>query len=140
VGRLPTFGFQGPGVTQARLTDEVLDTPPVSDRLTNFRNQFFGHINREPLAPVAAVQGKAGMALSPGARRAVLTNAGALPQAQGSSGDGRKLLHLGLEPSGSLLGSLSHVYEFFYLHTTAKATDFFQSVSLQLEFELSAKR
>src|SRR5439155_24076485 len=96
--------------------------------------------NPETTGPGCDLQRNSGSGPPPSARRAVLPNAGGLSQAQASSGDGRKLLHLGLEPSGSLLGSVSHVYAFFYLHTTAKATDFFQSVSLQLEFELSAKR
>jgi len=125
------FSFQGLGVTHAGLTDKFLDAPPISDRLANFRNQFFGHINREPLAPLAAIQGKAGMALSRGTRRAVLTDARALPQAQGSSCNRRKLLHLVMEPSDSLLGSFSHVYKSFCLHTYARARDFWQSVLLE---------
>src|SRR5579863_3934927 len=140
VGCLPVFGFQGLGVTHAGLTDEFLDTPPISDRRANFRNQFFGHVNREPLAPLAAIQGKAGMALSLGTRWAVLTDAGALPQAQGSGRNRRKLLHLVMEPSDSLLGSFPHVYKSFCLYTTQRARDFWQSVPCKETSAPSIKR
>ena len=70
----------------------------------------------------------------------VLTDAGALPQAQGSSGNRRKLLHLVMEPSNSLLGSFSHVYKSFCLHTPAGARDFSQSVPCKEISALSAKR
>ncbi len=70
----------------------------------------------------------------------VLTDAGALPQAQGSSRNRRKLLHLVMEPSDSLLGSFSHVCKSFCLYTNTGARDSWQSVPCKETSALSAKR
>jgi hypothetical protein len=68
------------------------------------------------------------------------SHAGALPQAQGSSRNRRKLLHLAMEPSDSLLGSFSHVYKSFCLYTNTGARDFWQSVPCKETSAPSAER
>jgi hypothetical protein len=87
-----------------------------------------------------AIQSKAGMALSFSACRAVLADAGALPQTKRSSGDGRDLLNLAMKPSDDVLRCLGHVCKLIYLHTRCKSKVFFSPPSPSQKSALSAKR
>jgi hypothetical protein len=131
-------------VPQGSATCLLARSFPVScgnGEVTGRTHIFFGHINREPLAPLAAIQGEAGMVLSLGTRPGSSYGCrGALPQAQGSGRNRRKLLHLVMEPSDRVLGSFSHVCKSFCLYTNTGARDSWQSVPCKETSALSAKR